>query len=182
MGRSWYIPNKDFEPDKSKWLTEGNPEEMSQKLNQSSHKGMTQWLSLFPWVCPVPSHMYYTCFLLINTYFTAFHLCGNFFLQSWSARALVTDHWSGAQDLVHSPLWSSPISGWEPKPCSESLHAEATWALYQRWRGWLTYNNANIYIYIYIYMYVCISVMEIFSFNFAVGVCLSTLIKFYTLK
>ena len=127
MGRSWYIPNKDFEPDKSKWLTEGNPEEMSQKVNQSSHKGMTQWLYLFPWVCPVPSHMYYTCFLLINTYFTAFHLCGNFFLQSWSARALVTDHWSGAQDLVHSPLWSSPISGWEPKPCSKSLQVEATW-------------------------------------------------------
>ena len=56
------------------------------------------------WVCPCvylqvlyffPPNKYFTCL-------TIFHLCGNSFLQSSRARALVTDHWSSGWDLVLS--------------------------------------------------------------------------------
>ena len=144
------------------------------KVNQSSHKGMTQWLSLFPQVCPVPSHMYYTRFLLINTYFTAFHLCGNFFLQSWSARALVTYNWSGAQDLVLHHC--DPAQSLAGKPSPVLSHCTL------RPRELCTKGGGSDWLTIMQNIYICIPVMEIFSFNFAVGVCLSTLIKFYTLK
>ena len=43
----------------------------------------------------VSTHTHCTLFFLwINTCFTAFCLCGNSFLQSQRARALVTDHWT----------------------------------------------------------------------------------------
>ena len=67
--------------------------------------------------CPYffPLNKYFTCF-------TTFHLCGNSFLQSWGARALVTDHWSTGSH--HHNLVS--ISGWEWKPHFKLLQAEGS--------------------------------------------------------
>ena len=57
--------------------------------------------------CPYffPLNKYFTCF-------TTFHLCGNYFLQSWGARVL--------------SLRTASISGREPKPLFKLLQAEVT--------------------------------------------------------
>ena len=65
----------------------------------------------------VPPNTYYTCF-------STFHLWGSSFLPSWRAWALTFGLVAG--------IWyphrydPSSISDPEPKPCSESLQAEAT--------------------------------------------------------
>ena len=65
----------------------------------------------------VSIHTYYTLFL--NKYFTCFttfHLCGNSFLQSQRARALVTD--TGLMARIWCFHHSDPAStsGWSPTP------------------------------------------------------------------
>ena len=92
-GKSWETPNIDHEPSKSKWMAEENPEEIPQN-NSNYHEDGTQQRSL--WACCVSIHMCCTLFPPTKylTCFTNFHLCGNSFLQSWRARALVIDHWS----------------------------------------------------------------------------------------
>ena len=125
MGRSWDISNMDCEPGKSKWLAKRNPEETLHKSNTNCLKGATQGLSLSsPCVYPhvlwsSPPNEYFTCF-------ATSHLCGNSFPQSRRARGLVTEHWSSGQDLMLLPPGPNPVSGWEPKPSSQALQAEAT--------------------------------------------------------
>ena len=81
-------------------------------LNLSQHQGLFQWVGSSHLVAKVlklqlqhhPIHpmniqnwFQLYSFIPFNkyfTYFSTFHLCGNSFLQSWRARALVTDHWS----------------------------------------------------------------------------------------
>ena len=67
-------------------------------------------------------------FLLITWLaFTAFHLCGNSFLQSLRARAHVTDH--GLEARIWCFHFCNPAlnSGWEPKPHSKPSQFEVTW-------------------------------------------------------
>ena len=93
MGGSWYILNTDCETGKSKWLAKGHPKGMPFKSNSNCHKGLTHHLSVS---LSLPIHMYFF-FSPLNKYFTTFatsHLCGNSFLESYRARALVTDHWA----------------------------------------------------------------------------------------
>ena len=45
MGGSWDTQNVDYKPGKSKWLTKGNPEEMTHKSDSNCHEGVTQQLS-----------------------------------------------------------------------------------------------------------------------------------------
>ena len=81
-------------------------------LNLSQHQGLFQWVGSSHHVAKIlklqlqhhPIHpvniqnwFQLYSFIPLNkyfTYFSTFHLCGNSFLQSWRARALVTDHWS----------------------------------------------------------------------------------------
>ena len=74
MGGPWDLPNVGSEPGKPEWLVKGNWEEMSHKTDANHHEGVTHSLS---WAC-VSIHMY-CFFLLINTCFTTFGLCGNSF-------------------------------------------------------------------------------------------------------
>lgn len=131
-GGSWDIPNTDGEPSKSKWLAKVSLEEITHESNSNHCKGRTQWLS--PWaahvsVCTLfPLNKHYTCC-------TAFHLW-EFFLQSRRARALVTDLWSGGQDLVLSPMQPS-VSPWlgTQAPLQDSAgqgHLRSVWATRHR--------------------------------------------------
>ena len=81
-------------------------------LNLSQHQSLFQWVGSSHHVAKVlklqlqhhPIHpmniqnwFQLYSFIPLNkyfTYFSTFHLCGNFFLQSWRARARVADHWS----------------------------------------------------------------------------------------
>ena len=67
MGGSWDISNTASGLGKSKWLAQGNPEEMPHKSNWNCHEGATQPLS-----SSEPAHVsiqtYYTLFPL-NKYF-----------------------------------------------------------------------------------------------------------------
>ena len=96
-----------------------NLEEMPHESNSNCHKGKTQQLRNSPSESArVSIHKYCTLFLLINTLpASLLCLCGNSFLKSWRPEP----------ESVLFPLWPSPISGWEPKPCSKSLQVEATW-------------------------------------------------------
>ena len=56
----------------------------------------------------LPVHTYCPFFLnKCSTCFTTFHLCGNSFLQSWRAQALVNDHQYSGYDLILSMLHPS---------------------------------------------------------------------------
>ena len=96
VGESWEIPNMDSEPDKSKWLAKGNPEEMPHISDLNCHR----LCHLSPPVCVstyaillFPPDKHFTCFI-------TFCFCGNSFLQSQRARAL-----SNGQDVVLLLLW-----------------------------------------------------------------------------
>ena len=103
-------------------------------LNLSQHQSLFQWVGSSHHVAKVlklqlqhhPIHpmniqnwFQLYSFIPLNkyfTYFSTFHLCGNFFLQSWRARARVTDYRSGSSDLVLALLWASPVSAGNPSP------------------------------------------------------------------
>ena len=73
-------------------------------------------------------HMYYILFPLNKhfTYFTAFCLCENSFCKAKGPGPLSLT--SGLVARIWCFLWCSPVSvsGWEPKPRSKMLRAEAT--------------------------------------------------------
>ena len=100
-GESWNILNTDSEPGKSKWLAKGRQEE--KPISDSNCcEGMT--LSLWVWPC-VFHCTFLSSYLTLVSLFSIF--VGILFLQSWMARALVTDHWSSAQYSVLSPVLPS---------------------------------------------------------------------------
>ena len=125
MGDSWGKPNTDSEPVKSKWL----PKETQKKcpitmIQTATRVQLRVSLRVLPCVCP---HVLY--FFPPNKYFTgftAFHLCGNSFLQSWRARALslITGLMVGIQCSYHCDPTS--VSGWVPKPHFKLLQAKVT--------------------------------------------------------
>ena len=93
LGGSWDTPD-DCEPGKSEWLAKGNPEEIPHKSNSNCYyECVTQQHrdspseSIHSYCTRFPPNKYFTCFI-------TFCLCGNSFLQSQRARALVTDHCS----------------------------------------------------------------------------------------
>ena len=81
----------DTELSKARWLAKGNPEEKPHKNDSKCQESET--LSLNSLMCLATQTVLF--FLLIDTYFTTLHLCGNSFWQSWRARA--TGHWPLAQ-------------------------------------------------------------------------------------
>ena len=122
MEGSWDIPNIDCEPRKSKWLAKGKLEETAHMSDLNCHTGASQGLSF--WVCLSTHTVFF--FLLINTCFTAFCLCGNSFLQSQRARALSLTTGIVARTWRSHCHDSASVPGWEPKRCSKQLQAEAT--------------------------------------------------------
>ena len=82
----------DHKPGISKWLAKRKPEEMSHGSDLNCCVGTTQrltWahpshMSIHNYCTLFPPNKYFTCF-------TSFRLCGNSFLQTWRAKALVTD-------------------------------------------------------------------------------------------
>ena len=125
-GGSWDTPNMDSEPDRSRWLAKGNPEEMPHKIDSNHHKGMalprSTCVSIHTY-CTLSPDKHLTCF-------TTFSLCGNSFLQNWRAKALsltaglVAKTWcshcqdstliSGPQSLARNQNLAS--SCWRPGP------------------------------------------------------------------
>ena len=122
MEGSWDIPNIDCEPGKSKWLAKGKLEETAHIRDLNCHTGASQGLSF--WVCLSTHTVFFL--LLINTCFTAFCLCGNSFLQSQRARALSLTTGLVARIWCFHRCDPASISGWEARPCSKLLQAEAT--------------------------------------------------------
>ena len=76
----------------SKWCLACHPSTSLSKEPATPPAATTQVLG--PPLCLSPGTVVF--FLLINSplFFTTFLLCGNSFLQSQRAQALVTDHWS----------------------------------------------------------------------------------------
>ena len=82
-------------------------------------------LSDFPCVS-IPHVLYSSPLSKYFTCFTTFHLCGNSFLQSQRARALVTDHWSKSLGSGAFTAAIQPTSGWKSKSSPKPLQTEAT--------------------------------------------------------
>ena len=90
----------------NRWLKE-NQKKWPIKVN---HEGVTLSQS----AC-VSIHMYCTLlFLLINTYFTTFPLCGNYFYAKLKVQGLVTDHRSSGKDsaLIAASWPQSLVRNW----------------------------------------------------------------------
>ena len=68
----------DTELSKARWLAKGNPEEEPHKNDSKCQESET--LSLNSLMCLATQTVLF--FLLIDTYFTTLHLCGNSFWQS----------------------------------------------------------------------------------------------------
>ena len=103
------------EPDKSKWLAKGNPEEIPHKSNsnyQKGHDSATQGLSLSLPVCLSIGTVLF--FLRIHTWLAPLL---SLFVEILFCKAEGPGPLSLTTGLVAS-IWSfpSPVSGWEPSP------------------------------------------------------------------
>ena len=115
-------------------------EEIPYKSHSNCHKGTTQWLSLGVPSCVYP-HLLYAFSLLINTLLIS---PLSIFVEIIFCKAKGPGPLSLTADLeariwyFHHPTLVS-VSGWEPKPCSKPLQAEAT----QDHILWLLGNHVN---------------------------------------
>ena len=90
MGRSWDMPNMDYEPGKSRWLSKGNGKKYPIKVTQTTKR---EWLrDSFPESAFASIHTYCTLFPLNKYLFHYILSLWEFFSAKLKARALVTDH------------------------------------------------------------------------------------------
>ena len=83
MGGYWNIPNMNSEPDKSKWLAKGNPEEMSHKSDSNCHEGVTLSEPTL-----VPTHKVLDSFPPNRHFVSLLSFFVGILFYSWKARSL----------------------------------------------------------------------------------------------